>query len=143
VGVWEWIDNLFRDVYRVRSIREGGEVWLRILLNSYTWAQKSSDKLQAVVNQVNAVEGGQPRIFFAAPRWNDNNGMFAPNTLLFDISINDPYEPFDSVKERRKAACNAAGLGQAEKEECYRASMGHPNPEGAWAYLRAIEPLLP
>ena len=86
---FEWVPalaGLVRSFHVYREIRNGGPIWRRLLSNSATWARLSTEKIQGVINDTNTRLGGITHIFFAVPEWGDDNGIFAPSNLLFDIS---------------------------------------------------------
>jgi hypothetical protein len=66
--------------------------------------------------------------------------MFAAKPYLFGINVDlSPQDPEEIVKGRF-AACDehAPKLDPLERFGCPRASVGHPNPEGAQRYAEAI-----
>ena len=46
--------------------------------------------------------------------------------------------PQDPVALQRRLACDTCEKDPLRREQCYRASAGHPNPFGAEDYARAI-----
>ena len=102
------------------------------------WTQ-SSVALRKAAADVNAALP-QPRILFADPGFTENNAVFAGEPWLFGLK-NDPLvSPQDEVAKERRQACNAAFPPDEfpSREQCYRASAGHPNAEGAGRYAAAI-----
>lgn len=110
------------------------------------FADAANAKLRQAVNEVNAEQGGTPRIFFADPSFGPQNAVFAPQAFIFGLEIGEGGlmgpDDLDSVAASRALSCEAAGPGRTDQTICKVASLGHPNPKGAVAYSRAILPLL-
>ncbi|MDP2321081.1 MAG: hypothetical protein Q8O42_17285 [Acidobacteriota bacterium] len=101
--------------------------------------KESHKHLRQAANEVNAGLS-QPRVTFADPGFTENNAVFAGEPWLFGLK-NDPFfSPQDEVVNERRAACNLAFPPHEfpSREQCYRASAGHPNVEGARRYAAAI-----
>ncbi|TAN64162.1 hypothetical protein EPN18_00590 [bacterium] len=113
----------------------------RIVENCATFAQTANDALRGAVDSVNAALGAAPRIFFALPPFGPQNAVFAPNPWIYGIHANLTPEDSPAVSGPRATACFAAG-NRTNFEVCTRASVGHPNADGALAYANAIIPLL-
>lgn len=89
---------------------------------------------------VAAVNAAHPtrQVLFVDPGFTERNAVFADDPWLFGL---DPFlMPEDEVVQARHAACNAAiPAGDfLAREQCYRASAGHPNIIGAKKYADAI-----
>ena len=101
---------------------------------------KESDKhLRRAADDVNAARP-QPRVIFADPGFTENNAVFAGDPWLFGLKNDLLFSPQDEVVSERRAACNLAFPPDQfpSREQCYRASAGHPNVEGARRYAAAI-----
>lgn len=106
------------------------------------WTQ-SSAALRRAAADVN-VTAAQGRILFADPGFSERNAVFADEPWLFGLNNDPPFSPQDEVVNERRKACNAA-FPPAEfpsREQCYRASAGHPNAAGAAQYAAAISAAL-
>ena len=90
-------------------------------------------------------EAGDARIAYVAPGFTDANSVFAPQTLLWGLKDDLDLSPEDEVANARRASCNAAfdELQIVEREECYRAPVGHPNVLGAKHFAQKILESLP
>jgi len=100
------------------------------------------DSTAAIHKAVAEVNASLPRarIAFADPSFGENNAVFAGAPWLFGLK-NDPlFSPQDEVINERHEACNLAFPPHEwpSREQCYRASAGHPNVEGARRYASAI-----
>ncbi|MBI1278841.1 MAG: hypothetical protein GC179_11995 [Anaerolineaceae bacterium] len=95
---------------------------------------------KAIVDIVGMLPEAKERIYFADPKFKQDNAIGAPNTLLFgvnaDLSPQDPSE----IADRRAQACitHASRLNIIEQIAGPRASVGHPNPAGAEQYAKVI-----
>jgi hypothetical protein len=85
-------------------------------------------------------EAGDARIAYADPGFTDANSVFASQTLLWGLKDDLDLSPEDEVAATRHASCDAAfdELHIVEREECYRASAGHPNVSGAKQFAQKI-----
>ena len=70
------------------------------------------------------------------PGFRDEHAALAPEARLF--GINWDFSPQDPVALQRRLACDTCEKDPLRREQCYRASAGHPNPFGAEDYARAI-----
>lgn len=95
---------------------------------------------ESIVELTGIVPEVQGRVFFADPKFKDENAVGAPESFLFgvnaDLSPQDPPE----IAEGRREACerHADRLTPLRQFAAPRASVGHPNPEGAQQYARVI-----
>ncbi|HUE86263.1 MAG TPA: hypothetical protein VMO26_09310 [Vicinamibacterales bacterium] len=100
------------------------------------WTE-STLALQQAVDEVNR-ETSDPRVVFVDPGYTEENAVFASDPWLW--GLNSDFTPQDEVVAERRGACNAAipGHDGLAREQCYRASAGHPNVAGARKYADAI-----
>lgn len=88
-----------------------------------------------------------PRIIFVPSGFTDDNSVFVPGTsLLWGLDLDDDLSPQDPVAATRHPLCDAAHpapLQIPERELCYRASVGHPNVQGAVQFSKQILAALP
>jgi hypothetical protein len=87
-------------------------------------------------------DADDPRIRFVPTGFTDANAVFVPNTsLLWGLDIDDGLEPEDPMAAARRRSCDVAHpgpLGLLEREQCYRASAGHPDVKGAKQFMAQI-----
>jgi lysophospholipase L1-like esterase len=106
-----------------------------IALCSQFWTE-SNAALAGAVQKVNQQLGAN-RAFFAQPPFTAANSVFAPDAWLFGLS--DLLVAEDEVVAARAAACNIAFQNDLfGREQCFRASAGHPNVTGAAQFASAI-----
>lgn len=95
------------------------------------------------VNETNAGPGGG-RICLAVPQFTEKNAVFATDPWLW--GVNADLSPQDEVSAARIPACQAFYPKPEDilsREQCFRASAGHPNVSGAAAFAAAIKQCLP
>jgi hypothetical protein len=103
---------------------------------------ESTQALAKAVSDVNIGTG--PRCFFANVPFTENNSAFAPQAWLFGIGAGPDFAPEDEVAALRHPQCDAVfGDDFVAREQCYRASAGHPNVTGAQQFAQAIVNALP
>jgi hypothetical protein len=95
--------------------------------------------LKRAIAEVNAAMA-IPRIAFADPGFTENNAVFAGEPWLFGLGRDLTLPPQDEVIGERHHACDLAfpPIDWPTREQCYRASAGHPNVTGARKYADAI-----
>ena len=82
----------------------------------------------------------QGRVFFADPKFKDENAVGAPESFLFGVNADlSPQDP-DDIAEGRREACerHADRLTPIRQFAAPRATVGHPNPVGAQRYAEVI-----
>jgi lysophospholipase L1-like esterase len=117
--------------------------WMKqqIIVNCQYFAERSSSLLYWAVSEERSASNRQ--IDFADAYWfglDATRSALTANPWLF--GINPDSSPQDTVV--RQPACNAAHAARPEVDvfACERASMGHPNQQGAAAYANAILAIL-
>ena len=70
------------------------------------------------------------------PGYRDENAALAPQAWLLGIKWD--LSPQDPVAAAHRVACDNPEADPLRREQCYRASAGHPNALGAQAYAAAI-----
>ena len=109
-------------------------IWGRIVENCHTFHVASSAAIRATVA---ALDAEFPNRFEAVdPGFADENAALAPQAWLF--GINWDLSPQDPMAPQRRLACDVAEIDPFRREQCYRASAGHPNALGAHAFATAI-----
>ena len=100
--------------------------------------------LGRAVTETNATIGGN-RIRFAVPQFTERNSVFATDPWLWGVNLD--LSPQDEVSATRIPACDSFYRGKPEdlfaREQCHRASAGHPNVSGASAFADAVLQSLP
>jgi lysophospholipase L1-like esterase len=98
-------------------------------------ADSTRDLQQAVA------DSGDPRIRFVDNGFTEANSVFAANSLLWGLDLTDDLNPQDPVAATRRPLCDIAHPGPLEllpREQCFRASAGHPNVQGAQQFANKI-----
>jgi hypothetical protein len=95
---------------------------------------------EAIVDFVGMLPEARERIYFADPKFKDENAVGASHPFLYGINADfSPQDPADIVEARIKAcAVYADRLNITEKIAGPLASVGHPNPLGARQYADVI-----
>lgn len=109
--------------------------WAEVLNNCRLFHELSTVAIARAVDEANRALPA-PRVLFADPGFRPENAALAPKAWLYginrDLSPQDPWTYSDRAKD-----C-AAHPDQVDVFQCERASVGHPNPDGALAYATAI-----
>ena len=85
-------------------------------------------------------DAGDARITFVSSGFTDENAVFVPGTSLL-WGLTEDLEPEDPVAGPRRLQCDLTfnQVGDLlRREQCYRASAGHPNVQGAIQYAAKI-----
>jgi len=106
----------------------------RIVGNCELFFSESTAALTAAAAAANAEAQG--RVSVAAPPFVDENAALAPHAWLFGIRAD--LSPEDPVAAARHASCDKCLEDFLMREQCYRASTGHPNVTGARKFADAI-----
>jgi hypothetical protein len=99
--------------------------------------RESTACLQRAVEEVDAASEGPPLLFVDAG-FGQSNAIFADDPWLW--GLNRDLSPQDEVILSRHLSCDAAvpWADAFAREQCYRASVGHPNIKGAQRYAERI-----
>ncbi len=109
----------------------GIPVWGKVLENCSVFFDDSSDALGRAV-----AAAGDARVRFAAPPFTAANAALAADPWLFGVRWD--LSPQDPVAAARREACTRHEPDLLRREQCFRASAGHPNVAGAQRYADAI-----
>jgi lysophospholipase L1-like esterase len=109
-------------------------IYDRIVSNCELFYTESTSALQAAVDAANAQAAG--RVALAVPPFTEDNAALASNAWLF--GINADLSPEDPVAAARHASCDRCTDDFLRRQQCYRASAGHPNVTGAQQFGQAI-----
>jgi len=99
----------------------------------------STRHLQAAVAEANA-QANDARIRFVPSGFTEANAVFVPATSLL-WGVDALLNPEDPVAAQRRPQCDTTFPGPLEflqREQCHRASAGHPNVAGAVQYKNQI-----
>jgi lysophospholipase L1-like esterase len=110
-------------------------IWERIVANCAVFHAASTTAITAAVAAVNAQQS-TPRVAVADPGFTAENAALAPDPWLF--AVNWDLSPQDLVALDRRQACDLFEPDVFRRQQCYRASAGHPNARGAQRYAGAI-----
>lgn len=110
-------------------------IWDRIVDNCRVFHVTSTRAMATAVSQANAEMAGD-RFVLVDPGFRDEHAALAPAARLF--GINWDLSPQDPVALPRRHACDLYEADPIRREQCYRASAGHPNAMGAQAYAHAV-----
>lgn len=97
--------------------------------------QRSEDALRAAV-----ADAADPRIRFVSSGFTAGNAIFVPGTTLL-WGLTSGLDPQDPKAAARRAECDLTFDQPADflrRQQCYRASTGHPNVDGAKQYAAKI-----
>lgn len=109
-------------------------IFERIVRNCAIFYDASTRALEGAVETANQTAGG--RVVLAQPPFADENAALASHPWLFGVG--GDLAPEDPMAQSRRASCNACLDDFLRREQCYRASAGHPNQEGARRFGDAI-----
>jgi len=90
----------------------------------------SNGLLRGAVEHVNR-EAGKTRAIFVEAGMAEANAAYAPQSLLWELDLNDPEKAPDEVAEQRRAAVELLATGPLQRRQCRLSSAGHPNVAGA------------
>jgi lysophospholipase L1-like esterase len=90
----------------------------------------STGLLRVAVEHVNR-EAGTRRVLFVDSGLNEENAAYAPQSLLWELDLNNQDNPPDEVPAERIAACELIGASEVQKRQCLLSAVGHPNVAGA------------
>jgi hypothetical protein len=98
-----------------------------------SWADTANNQIRQAA--ADASSRHSRNIVFADPGFGESNAVFASKTLVFGLNVD--LSPQDPVSATRKTACQLAGA-RTDETQCERASLGHPDPEGAKIFAATI-----
>jgi len=109
------------------------------------FARIANQRLADAVKETNEALG-QEKVYFADPKFAAGNAIFATNSLLWGFSAAGSVEDTPDqggVAPEREAACAAVPADQPADGPliCAKASVGHPNVQGAARYAYAVKRL--
>ncbi len=126
-------------IIAIKGVEELTDLAFESVANQSILAANELNKnLDLAVSEVNLQLVNQ-RVFFADPKFKEENAAFAPQPWIFSTDLAFNLE--DYVIRERANACELEA-GDNGKFYCKHASLGHPNEKGAIAYFKAIEPFI-
>ncbi|MBM3814347.1 MAG: SGNH/GDSL hydrolase family protein [Acidimicrobiia bacterium] len=111
----------------------------RVIANAIQFWTESNPLIADAVDQVNA-ETSSKRFHLVKPPFTAGNAAFTKDPWVYGIKLN--LQPQDEVIAERRQVCIRDEPDFLDRELCFRASAGHPNPKGAGAFFRATFPIL-
>jgi lysophospholipase L1-like esterase len=90
----------------------------------------STGLLRGAVEHVNR-ETGARRAIFVDSGIGEANAAYAPQSLLWELDLNDPDRAPDEAVADRFVACELVAAGELQKRQCLLSATGHPNVAGA------------
>ena len=90
----------------------------------------STGLLRSAVEHVNR-EAGSIRALFVDSGLEEANASYAPESLLWELDLDNPGAAPDEVVAERRVACELVGAGDLQKRQILLSSAGHPNVAGA------------
>ncbi len=90
----------------------------------------STGLLRGAVEQVNRATG-KNRAIFVDSGMDEANAAYAPQSLLWELDLNDTNKAPDEMVAERLAACEQVAAGELQKHQCMLSAAGHPNVAGA------------
>jgi lysophospholipase L1-like esterase len=126
------VEALFSLIHGVRfaPLFDAGHFRSEIVEHCLRFWKLSTGLMRGVVEHVNRVAGGE-RAIFVDSGLHEANAAHAPQSLLWELDLNDPHKAPDETVAERVAACELAEAGDLQKRQCLLSSAGHPNVAGA------------
>ncbi len=90
----------------------------------------SNGLMRGAVEHVNR-EAGKTRAIFVDSGMGEANAAYAPQSLLWELKLDQPERAPDEVAEQRRAAAESLAAGPLQLRQCCLSSAGHPNVDGA------------
>jgi lysophospholipase L1-like esterase len=90
----------------------------------------STGLMRGAVEQVNRA-AGESRAIFVDSGLDEANAAYAPESMLWELDLNDPSRAPDEAVAERLAACEQVAAGELQKHQCMLSAAGHPNVSGA------------
>ena len=126
------VEALFSLVHGVRfaPLFDAGLFRSQIVEHCLRFWKLSNGLLRGAVEQVNRL-AGEKRAIFVDSGLNEANAAHAPQSLLWELDLNNPDKAPDEMIAERTAACELVGAGELQKHQCLLSAAGHPNVAGA------------
>jgi lysophospholipase L1-like esterase len=126
------VEALFQLVHGVKfaPLFDAGIFRNEIVEHCLRFWRLSTGLLRGAVEQVNRA-AGTTRAIFVESGLDEANAAFAPQSLLWELDLNDPNRAPDEVVAERCAACELVGAGELLQQQCLLSAVGHPNVAGA------------
>ncbi len=126
------VENLFSLVHGVQFVPlfDAGVFRNEIVEHCLRFWKLSTGLLRGATEQVNRM-AGERRAIFVDSGMDEANAAYAPQSLLWEVDLNDPNKAPDEAVAERRAACELAVTGELQKQQCMLSSAGHPNVAGA------------
>jgi lysophospholipase L1-like esterase len=128
----EGVESLFSIVHGVRfaPLFDADLFRNEIVDHCLRFWKLSTGLLRGAVEQVNRTAGAARAVFVDAGL-EEANAAYAPESLVWELDLNDPDKAPDEVIEERRVACSLVAAGELQKKQCLLSAVGHPNVAGA------------
>lgn len=107
----------------------------QVVANSGTFRDSANRELQSAVADANAAAGGR-NFLFVDPGITDEEAAFSPNPLIWGLKGGRPQDAL--ARDRELYCVGVVHKPRKERAICYRASVGHPNVQGAARYAEKL-----
>jgi hypothetical protein len=126
------VETLFELVHGVKfaPLFDAGLFRNEIVEHCVRFWKLSTGLLRSAVDHVNR-EAGATRAIFVDSGMEETNAAYAPQSLLWELDLNDPSQAPDEVVAERRVACALVEAGELQKKQVLLSSAGHPNIAGA------------
>lgn len=90
----------------------------------------STGRLRGAVDIVNR-EAGRTRAIFVDSGMTEVNAAYAPQSLLWEVDLDNPESAPDEAAQARRAASELVAAGPLQTRQCCLSAAAHPNVAGA------------
>ncbi len=90
----------------------------------------SNGLMRGAAESVNR-EAGATRALFVESGMTEANAAYAPQSLVWELDLDDPERAPDEVAQAREATAALVATGPLQMRQCRLSSAGHPNVAGA------------
>jgi GDSL-like Lipase/Acylhydrolase family len=126
------VEALFSLIHGVKfaPLFEAGMFRSELVEHCVRFWKLSTGLLRVAAEQANRA-AGEKRVIFVDSGIDESNAAHAPQSLLWELDLNNPDHAPDEMASARMAACELVGAGELQKHQCLLSAAGHPNVAGA------------